>query len=104
MNNNPHYYTLLEAEKLKQTYSSWINKKAHLSEGQFEILKRITIKPAPVSTDKQHADLLHSVQFEFTNSRKVDAKMFLINNGLANIDKNCPTIEALKKNTQDVNL
>lgn len=88
MNNKTHYYTLLEAEKLKQTYSSWINKKAHLSEGAFEILKRITIKPAPIATDSQHTDLLHSVHFEFTNSRKVDANMFLINNGLsANTEK-----------------
>ena len=86
-----YYYRLCEAEKIKTTYSSWISKKAHLGGGHFEVLKKITIKPRMSRKNDALTETLFTIKFEFTNSKKIDAYLFFINNGLATgIDTTLP--------------
>lgn len=83
MATEQYFYRLCEAEKIKQTYSSWINKRAHLGKGQFEILKTISVNAAQ-ARKQAGEDALFSVKFEFWNGQKIDAWHFLKNNGLTN--------------------
>jgi hypothetical protein len=86
MSREGYYYGLKEAEKLKQIFSSWINKMAHAGDGRFDTLKRIIIRPRrnngmPVSPER-----VYSVHFEFENRIRLDARNFLANNGLSHLD------------------
>jgi hypothetical protein len=98
-----YYYRLCEAEKLKQTYSSWINKKAHLGNGHFEILKRIIIKPKRTVKLQPPPENLFIVKFEFINAKKLDAWLFLKNNGLTSETFHSNEKETLKTQVNSSN-
>ncbi len=74
-----HHFKLEDAENLKQTYSSWIGKPAHVGNGESDILKEITITP---KDQMSLARKNYFVQFEFVNA-KLHAIEFLKNNGLS---------------------
>jgi hypothetical protein len=99
-----YYYRLCEAEKLKQTYSSWINKEAHIGAGEIGILKKIHIKAKRTSKAVTTAENLFTVKFEFENSLKLDAFIFLKNNGLTITDSTPKPRDPLAKSTNDVNM
>jgi len=77
-----NYYRFKEAEELKQTYSSWINKMAHSGDGRFAVLKCIIIKPKRSDKLFYDAEKVYTVHFEFENDIKLEALNFLLNNGL----------------------
>lgn len=77
-----YYYKLQEAEELKQTFSSWVNKVAHIGNGQLSVLKEIVIKPKKVILQQPPELQTYNVEFRFTNSRVLDAGHFLMTNGL----------------------
>ncbi len=99
-----YYYSLADAEKLKQTYSSWINKEAHIGAGEIGVLKRIDIKPKRPFTIIPNSENLFSVKFEFLNSKKLDAFLFLKNNGLNSGDSTPKPRDPLAKSSNDVNM
>ncbi|MBA3663231.1 MAG: hypothetical protein H0W61_03360 [Bacteroidetes bacterium] len=101
-----YYYRLCEAEKIKQTYSSWIHKRAHIGGGQFDVLKKISIKPKRSQrAEKIASDNLFIVRFEFVNTRPLDAWLFLINNGLATgIDTASAPSEPISQPSFDENM
>lgn len=74
-----YHFKLEDAENLKQTYSSWIGKPAHVGNGASDILKEITITP---KNSMSLARKSYAVQFEFINA-KLHAIEFLKNNGLS---------------------
>lgn len=78
------YYKLEEAEELKQTFTSWINKMAHVGNGQLSILKDIIIKPKRTFFRQPQELKTYYVEFRFNNSKAIDASHFLISNGLNN--------------------
>lgn len=99
-----YYYRLCEAEKLRETYSSWINKEAHIGAGEIGILKKIHIKPTRAVKDNPDTESLFSVKFEFANARKLDAFLFLKNNGLTITDTTPKPRDPLAKSSNDVNM
>ncbi len=76
-----NYYKFEEAQELKQTFSSWINKTAHIGNGRQDVLKRTIITPRRIQNVLKK-EKFYIVKFEFTNNNKVDAHSFLMNNGL----------------------
>jgi hypothetical protein len=74
------YLKIEEAEKLKQTYASWIGKSAHVGNGVTGTLKAITIKEK--STTGLNKEKLYHLEFEFENERKFGAVEFLFHNNL----------------------
>ncbi|MCE3229300.1 MAG: hypothetical protein K0S32_3851 [Bacteroidetes bacterium] len=82
MKKKKNYYRLEEAEELRQTFSSWINKLAYIDTGETNILKRIIVKPKRSLKIREKNEKMYSVNFEFFNTKKIDALHFLINNGL----------------------
>jgi hypothetical protein len=81
-----YYYGLKEAEKLKQIFSSWINKMAHAGDGRFDTLKRIIIRPRRSNGIPGDDERVYSVHFEFENRIRLDARNFLAHNGLSHLD------------------
>jgi hypothetical protein len=77
---NLFYYRLEEAEKIKETYNSWIGKEAHIGKGLTGKLKSIIIKPKQKLNIRE--EKLYSVEFEFNTNRKFSAHEFLFHNGL----------------------
>jgi hypothetical protein len=85
MAQRKYYYQQKEAEHLKQTFQSWINKTAQAGNGEVSILRNISIKPKK-TIFKQDASLqTYSVEFQFTNSKTIDSSHFLLINGLSNL-------------------
>jgi hypothetical protein len=79
------YYKHEDAEHLKQTFESWINKTAQAGKGEVSVLKTINIKPKK-TIFKQDASLqTYSVEFQFTNEKAIDSSHFLLVNGLTNM-------------------
>lgn len=76
------YYKLEEAEELRQTFTSWINKVAHVGNGQLSILKDIVIKPKRTFFRQPEELKTFYVEFHFNNAKAIDASHFLISNGL----------------------
>lgn len=76
-----YYYKLNEAEEIKQTYSSWVGKKAHAGKGILATLTDIIIKEKR-SRDKIQAEKNYRVIFEFENKKKFAAHEFLKINSL----------------------
>jgi hypothetical protein len=74
-----HYYTLAEAEEIRQTYSSWVGKTAHIGAGSHELLKNISIRS---NSDNFPNGKSLVVEFEFENGRTFSAYEFSVNNGL----------------------
>lgn len=74
-----HYYTLAEAEEIRQTYASWVGKTAHIGAGSHELLKNISIRSN--SDDPLNGESF-LVEFEFENGRSFSAYEFSVNNGL----------------------
>lgn len=103
MAKGTYYYRLCEAEKLKQTYSSWIDKDAHFGAGQIEVLKQIIIKPKRSSKVKS-VENLFTVKFEFKNAETLDAFEFLSNNGLTITDVTPKPRDPLAKLSGDANM
>lgn len=99
-----YYYRLCDAEKLKQTYSSWINKEAHIGAGEIGILRRIIIKSKRSFKIMPGSENLFSVKFEFNNSKKLDAFIFLKNNGLNSGEHTPKPRDPLAKSSNDVNM
>lgn len=98
-----YYYRLCEAEKLKQTYSSWIDKDAHIGAGRIEVLKQIIIRPKRALKVKND-EKLFSVKFEFKNQEILDAFDFLSNNGLTTTDITPKPRDPLAKPWGDANM
>ncbi|MGZ3884360.1 MAG: hypothetical protein ACXVPQ_11075 [Bacteroidia bacterium] len=82
MRKTSHYFRLPEANELKQTYSSWIGKKAYVGGGKMETLKDIIIKPSKDIIVFGKSEKGHAVYFEFENKKRLSAYSFLIVNGL----------------------
>lgn len=77
------HFKLPEANELKQTYSSWIGKKAYMTDGKMETLQSITVRPSgDISIRGQH-EKGYVVDFEFANKKRLSANEFLEANGLA---------------------
>jgi hypothetical protein len=98
MARRKYYYNLHEAEELKQTFSSWINKVAHIGNGQISILKEIKIRPKRTLFKQDPASQVYHVEFQFINAKKIDASHFLITNGLTNIISRKSPLEIAFKN------
>lgn len=81
MKKTSYQYKWEDAEILKQTYSSWIGKPAHVGKGESDILTKITIKARKKITLFENAEVNYHVQFVFTKY-KLNAPDFLKNNGL----------------------
>lgn len=75
------YFLREEAERLKETYSSWLNKMAYTDKGKLSRLKKITIKPRRTFFEQDPALQTYYVEFHF-ESRTIDASHFLLSNGL----------------------
>jgi hypothetical protein len=77
-----YYYKLKEAEELRQTYVSWIGKKAHVGNGITSVLKTISVKPkrhfSPLKKQKE----LYRILFEFDGGYKLNTYEFLFHNSL----------------------
>jgi hypothetical protein len=76
------YLRIEEAEKLKQTYASWIGKRAHVGNGVSGILKAITVKEKVSNNKGKDGEKLYHLEFEFDNERKFGAVEFLFHNNL----------------------
>lgn len=86
MPREEYFYRLKEAEKLKQIFSSWINKMAHAGNGRFDTLKNIIVKPKRSSKPFQFKEKVYSVHFEFENDMRLNAHHFLAHNGLSHLE------------------
>jgi hypothetical protein len=90
---NLFYFELHEAEKLRETYSSWIGKEAHVGKGTTEKLREIQIKPR--RTNVKTPSKFYHVQFVFEN-KTFSAQEFLFHNSLQNSEH--PFITPEKQN------
>lgn len=99
MAQKKYYFNLQEAEEIKQTFLSWINKVAHVGNGQISILKDIIIKPRRTMFRQEPDRQLYHVEFQFINSKSVDASHFLMSNGLRNIFMKKSPLQIAFKNT-----
>jgi hypothetical protein len=79
---NLFYYRLEEAEKIIETYRSWIGREAHIGRGCKETLKSIVIKPKRGSTSVTKPAELYRVEFEFETKKKFSAREFFFHNSL----------------------
>jgi hypothetical protein len=75
------YFNLEQAENIRNTYSSWIGRKAHIGNGSTDFLTDIQLKPRhefrPFRSEK-----LYSIQFVFEGGQKFFAHDFFLYNGL----------------------
>jgi hypothetical protein len=76
-----HYHTFSEAQEIKQTYSSWIGKKAHTGMGQQELLRDITLKSGNTVSVGEHPDQAYYLEFVFEN-KVLNVYEFTVGNGL----------------------
>jgi len=84
------YYGHEDAEHLKQTFESWINKTAQSGNGEVSVLKNIAVRPKK-NIFKQDASLqTYCVEFQFTNTKTIDSSHFLLVNGLSNLIPKTP--------------
>jgi len=90
-------YTLDEAEGLKRTYSCWINKTAHIGNGRTDTLTAINVKLKRVQRTPIKPDKKYTVQFQFSNTIKLNAYEFLLNNGLISQSNYASNIEEPNK-------
>jgi hypothetical protein len=74
-------FELHEAEKLRDTYSSWIGKEAHVGKGIKEKLHEIKVKPR--RSNVKAPNKFYHVEFVFDN-KTFSAQEFLFHNGLQN--------------------
>lgn len=83
---NSFYYKLEEAEQLKQTYTSWIGREAHVGKGEKQRLHSIKIlsSKSPITA--------YRVEFIFGNGQSLNAPEFLYRNGLVQSFKHFNTI------------
>lgn len=79
---NLFYYKLEEAEKLRQNYSSWIGKEAHVGKGNKGVLRSITIKPTRAIGGSKKPEKVYKVEFEFEFNKRFSAFEFLFHNSL----------------------
>jgi hypothetical protein len=98
MAQKKYYFNLQEAEELKQTFLSWINKVAHIGNGQISILKEIIIKPRKSMFRQAPEHQLYHVEFQFINSKTIDASHFLISNRLTNMFRKKSPLQVAFKN------
>jgi len=77
---NLFYYKLEEAEQIRQNYSSWIGKEAHVGKGNKGVLMSITIKPKREPKQVKKQQRVYKVEFEFEAKRKFSAFEFLFHN------------------------
>jgi hypothetical protein len=91
---NLFYFELHEAEKLRNTYTSWIGKEAHVGKGITEKLREIQIRPRNGRTKKP--EKLYHVDFVFDN-KIFSAHEFLFHNSLHKEEH--PLINSEKKNS-----
>jgi len=75
-----YYYTLNEAQQLKQRLSLWINRSAHLGNGEYSIVTEITILPRKTLFKQDPEHQTFYLEFRFVNSKKIDASHFLLCN------------------------
>ena len=86
------YYKHEDAEHLKQTFESWINKTAQAGKGEISVLKNITIKPKKTIFEQDSALQTYSVEFKFSNEKAIDSSHFLLVNGLTNMTPKIPDL------------
>ena len=79
---NIYYYKLEEAEKIKETYSSWIGKEAHVGRGVKDKLKTITIEATRNLNLYNKTDKFYKVEFKFEKEKSFSAHEFLFHNSL----------------------
>jgi hypothetical protein len=85
MAQRKYYYKHEDAEHLKQTFESWINKTAQAGNGEISILKSINIRAKKTIFKQDDSLQTFSVEFQFMNSRTIDSSHFLLVNGLSNL-------------------
>ena len=83
---NLFYYNLEKAEEIRQTYLSWIGKKAHVGNGISATLENITIRAKKEMNPRNSTDELYKVEFQFENKKCFSAHEFLFNNCLLKSD------------------
>lgn len=90
---NAFYYKLEEAEQLKQTYTSWIGREAHVGKGEKQTLQSIKILSfrSPMTA--------YRVEFIFANGQSLNTAEFLFRNGLVQSFKNFNTISQKSDST-----
>jgi hypothetical protein len=76
------YFLWEEAQRLKETYSSWLNKVAYIDKGKLSELKKIAIKPKRTFLKQDQTIQTYHVEFHF-ESKIIDASHFLLSNGLS---------------------
>ncbi|MDF2436025.1 MAG: hypothetical protein K0Q95_401 [Bacteroidota bacterium] len=78
-----YYFTLEQAEGLKNAYSSWIGKKAYAGNGDVDTLKDIRISSKKFFKPFfKSSGTLYSIQFRFAGGKKFNAHDFFLFNGL----------------------
>jgi hypothetical protein len=85
MAQRKYYYKREDAQHLKETFESWINKSAQAGNGEHSILKNIVVRPKRTIFIQDPSLQTYSVEFQFYNSKAIDSSHFLICNGLNNL-------------------
>jgi hypothetical protein len=76
-----HYHTLSEAQEIRQTYSSWIGKKAHIGMGKQEMLRTIDLKAGRSIVVGGSIEQGYYLEFIF-ESKTLNVYEFTVGNGL----------------------
>jgi hypothetical protein len=76
------YFNLEQAESIKNTYSSWVGRKAHIGNGYTSVLTDIQIKQKREFRAFRTSERLYSIQFYFEGGQKFHADDFFLHNGL----------------------
>lgn len=76
------YFNLEQAESIRNTYSSWIGRKAHIGNGYTEVLTDIQIKQKREFKPFRTSETLYSIRFHFQGGQKFYAHDFFLHNGL----------------------
>jgi hypothetical protein len=101
MAQRKYYYRYEDAEQLKQTFQSWVNKVAQTGNGEFSVLKNIDIKQKKTIFQQDPSLQTYSVEFQFVNSKAIDSSHFFLVNGLNNVIPNKPANKSSNKPMED---
>jgi hypothetical protein len=75
------YFEIERANQIKESYSSWIARKAYAGEGKMDVLKAIVVKPKRKYLPSRLN--LYKVEFHFENGSKLPAPDFFAYNGIS---------------------
>jgi hypothetical protein len=76
-----HYHTYTEAQEIRQSYLSWIGKKAHIGMGRQEVLKDIAVKIGNAISVGEKPEQAYYLEFAFEN-KVLNVYEFTVGNGL----------------------